>query len=202
MSDHLWPDFPDDHGHHDPQPLGGHDDDLALPDVFDAGHDHGWGLDASHDDDPGHDDPGHDDHGYDHDPGHDPGHHHDPGHQHDPGHRYDEDAADPHPDVVGHVGTDPDAWDDTGHEAVSVFPPVLDVGPLPEPVDGFPWIDTGSLGLVDPAAVHLPTEQPDPAGLAAYAGTDLPPGADPWAALADSDDPATSALAKWWRHDA
>ncbi|RZU54263.1 hypothetical protein EV385_6211 [Krasilnikovia cinnamomea] len=196
MSDHLWPDFPDDPGHSDPGPLGGHDDDLGLPDVFDPGfgHDHGWDPDAAHDD-LSHDDLGHDDPGYHHDAGgHDLGH--DPGHEPGAGH-----AEDPHPDVLGHVGADPDAWDDTGHEAVSVFPPVLDVGPLPEPVDGFPWIDTGSLGLVDPAAVHLPTEQPDPAELAAYAATDLPPGADPWAALADSDDPATSALAKWWRHD-
>jgi hypothetical protein len=32
---------------------------------------------------------------------------------------------------------------------------------------------------------------------AEYAATDLPPGVDPWAALADSDDPATSALAAY-----
>ncbi|GAB1691770.1 hypothetical protein [Krasilnikovia sp. M28-CT-15] len=205
MSDHLWPDFPDDPGHHDPGPLGGHDDDgLGLPDVFDPGfghdHDAGWDLDDAHDD-LGHDDLGHHDPGYDHDPGPGHDHAHDPGHDHEPGHGVDADVADAHSDVLGHVGTDPDAWHDSGAESVSVFPPVLDVGPLPEPVDGFPWIDTGSLGLVDPAAVHLPTEAPDPAGLAAYAATDLPPGADPWAALADSDDPATSALARWWRQD-
>jgi hypothetical protein len=75
----------------------------------------------------------------------------------------------------------------------------VDVGPLPEPVDGFPWIDTGSLGLVDPAAPHdAPPETVDPHELAEYAGTDLPPGVDPWAALAESEDPATSALARWW----
>jgi hypothetical protein len=34
--------------------------------------------------------------------------------------------------------------------------------------------------------------------LAAYAGEELAPGVDPWATLADSDDPATSTLAKWW----
>jgi hypothetical protein len=80
----------------------------------------------------------------------------------------------------------------------SVFPPAVDVGDLPEPVDGFPWIDTGSLGVVDPAAVHETTDPVRPEELAEYAGTDLPPGVDPWAALADSDDPATSTLARWW----
>ena len=39
---------------------------------------------------------------------------------------------------------------------------------------------------------------PDPAELAEYAAEDLPPGADPWAALAGSEDPATSALARFW----
>ncbi|GAB1640426.1 hypothetical protein [Krasilnikovia sp. MM14-A1259] len=206
MSDHLWPDFPDDPGHHDPGLPGEHHDDAGLPDVFDPGFDHGhdsgWGLDDGHDHDPGYDDA--------HDLGHDPGHEHHAGHDHDtaapePGDHHDagqenvDPPADPH--LLGHVGTDPDAWDDTGADPAGVFPPALDVGPLPEPVDGFPWIDTGSLGLVDPAAVHLPVEHPDAAGLAAYAGADLPPGADPWQALADSDDPATSALARWWRHD-
>ncbi|GIM94932.1 hypothetical protein [Paractinoplanes toevensis] len=83
----------------------------------------------------------------------------------------------------------------------SVFPPAVDVGELPEPVDGFPWIDTGSLGLADiQAALHETgtTDPVQPAELAEYAGTDLPPGTDPWATLAESDDPATAALAKWW----
>ncbi|HLL68740.1 MAG TPA: hypothetical protein VK453_23935 [Micromonosporaceae bacterium] len=39
---------------------------------------------------------------------------------------------------------------------------------------------------------------PDPADLAAYDGTDLPAGADAWAALRASQDPATNALAHWW----
>jgi hypothetical protein len=91
--------------------------------------------------------------------------------------------------------TAPELTDDP---AEPVFPPAVDVGPLPEPVDGFPWIDTGSLGVVDPAAVHETTDPVRPEELAEYAGTDLPPGVDPWAALADSDDPATSALARWW----
>jgi hypothetical protein len=84
-------------------------------------------------------------------------------------------------------------------EPETVFPPPVDVGPLPEPVDGFPWIDTGSLGLVDPATVHTADVDPvDPHELAEYAGEDLPPGVDPWAALADSEDPATANLARWW----
>ncbi|MET0419334.1 MAG: hypothetical protein ABW022_25255 [Actinoplanes sp.] len=82
-------------------------------------------------------------------------------------------------------------------DPVEVFPPALDVD-LPEPVDGFPWIDTGSLGLVDAGLID-PADQPvSPDELAAYAETDLPPAADPWAALAGSDDPATAALARWW----
>jgi hypothetical protein len=99
------------------------------------------------------------------------------------------------------VGTDPDALPDydTTDTADTVFPPTVDVGPLPEPVDGFPWIDTGSLGAVDRAAAHEPpVETVDPHELAEYAGADLPPAADPWAVLADSEDPATSALARWW----
>ncbi|GLY95113.1 hypothetical protein [Actinoplanes sp. NBRC 103695] len=87
--------------------------------------------------------------------------------------------------------------------AVEVFPPMLDVGALPEPVDGWPWIDTGSLGLshagiVDQAMLdRLPAQ--DPQELAAYAAEELPPGADPWATLAASEDPATAALAEYYR---
>ncbi len=87
-------------------------------------------------------------------------------------------------------------------DAGDVFPPAVDVGDLPEPVDGWPWIDSGSLGLADiAAALHqadTEVEPVQPHELAEYAATDLPPGVDPWAALADSDDPATSALARWW----
>jgi hypothetical protein len=81
------------------------------------------------------------------------------------------------------------------------FPPAVDVGDLPEPVDGFPWIDTGSLGLADIHAALDTTDPVHPAELAEYSGTELPPGVDPWAALADSDDPATAALAKWWQQN-
>ena len=102
--------------------------------------------------------------------------------------------ADPH--ELATVGADPDALPDTD-DPLGVFPPAVDVGPLPEPVDGYPWIDTGSLGPIDPAAVPA-AAAPDPGELAEYAAEDLPPGADPWAALAGSEDPATSALARFW----
>jgi hypothetical protein len=115
-------------------------------------------------------------------------------------------------DVTDHQSADDQSADDhtpdaadTTHDSVpadpdpeTVFPPAVDVGPLPEPVDGFPWIDTGSLGVVDPEAAQPAVDPVDPHELAAYAGTELPPGADPWATLAGSDDPATAALARWW----
>lgn len=100
---------------------------------------------------------------------------------------------------MGSVGTDPDAVDGD-HGPADVFPPAVDVGALPEPVDGFPWIDTGSLGVVpaDDGAQHAAGPAPDSADLAGYAAVDLPPGVDPWAHLAASDDPAISALARFW----
>ena len=196
MSEHGWPDFHDDGLHHDD---GAHHDDLPQPEVSD---------------DPGllhHDDDGYFDDGGGGELGHDAGLEHagDPGH--DAGlepsapETHDTPAWEEHPldtaEEPQHiVGADLDALPEPdAAEAVTTFPPVLDVGPLPEPVDGFPWIDTGSLGLVDPAAVH--TAAPgavSPAELADYAGADLPPGEDPWAALAGNDDAAISALAKWW----
>ncbi|MEU4560603.1 hypothetical protein AB0F72_19680 [Actinoplanes sp. NPDC023936] len=85
-------------------------------------------------------------------------------------------------------------------EAVAddLFPPALDVGELPEPVDGFPWIDTATLGAPDDTGFVSALDPVTPDELAAYAHTSGP--AD-WAALADSDDPATSALARWWTPD-
>ena len=110
---------------------------------------------------------------------------------------YGDDAAVAVP-VADPVGADPDAAAEPD-AAVEVFPPVLDVGPLPEPVDGFPWIDTGSLGVADPAAVPAAPAAPTAQDLAGYAAADLPPGVDPWAALEASDDPATAALARFYR---
>jgi hypothetical protein len=115
-----------------------------------------------------------------------------------------EDPAEPAvPETLAVPEPDPAPADiaDLAEEPVDVFPAAVDVGALPEPVDGFPWIDSGSLGLADiAAALHEAdtTEPVQPPELAEYAAADLPPGVDPWAALADSDDPATSALARWW----
>ncbi|NMO52703.1 hypothetical protein HH310_16080 [Actinoplanes sp. TBRC 11911] len=105
--------------------------------------------------------------------------------------------ADDQPGADDHSTAEDPAWTDP----VDVFPPSLDVGELPEPVDGFPWIDTGSLGVVTPADLHDHTDPVRPEELAEYAGEPIPPGADPWATLAASDDPATSALARWWNQD-
>jgi len=212
MSDeHGWPDFsdpdgPDDHHAHGEQvehydapaaeadspfhdDVFGHDDGdspgFAGPDL-DGGQDLDGGLDGGHGLDEPQDAAGWDDHepGTGHDDAAEPG---------------VVDVTDGH--AMGPVGADPDAA--TDFEQVGLFPPAVDVGPLPEPVDGFPWIDTGSLGLyhagLDQAGLAEPAAEPVAAqDLAAYAAEDLPPGVDPWAALADSDDPATSALAKWW----
>ena len=81
-----------------------------------------------------------------------------------------------------------------------MFPPSLDVE-LPEPVDGFPWIDTATLGSADPAGFTAPAEPVSAQEIAAYAGADIDGDADPWATLAASEDPATSALARWWTPD-
>ncbi|WP_430782378.1 hypothetical protein [Actinoplanes sp. G11-F43] len=81
--------------------------------------------------------------------------------------------------------------------AADVFPPSLDVD-LPEPVDGFPWVDTATLGVPDTAGFTVPATPVDPRELAAYAGIEIPPGTDPWTVLAASDDPATAALARFW----
>jgi hypothetical protein len=168
-------------------------------------HDFGW--DDHHEPMP------YDDHalGADHDFGHDPHPYED--HAPEPEHdgpdagthlpEHDEPVAVPHGAATDpyHLENhpEPDISDVPDHDvAVDVFPPPVDVGALPEPVDGFPWIDTGSLGLVHPLPAADPTEPVAPHELAEYAATDLPPAVDPWAALADSDDPATSALAKWW----
>ncbi|AEV85229.1 hypothetical protein ACWT_4209 [Actinoplanes sp. SE50] len=148
-----------------------HDDggDHHLPD-FDDSHDLPAGHDLTDMSDL------HDQHDHD-DPGHDDAHHDDA--QHD-------------------IAEIPD----THHDPVALtddFPPHLEVGELPEPVDGFPWTDAATLGH---AAAYTPTTDPvDPHDLAAYAGLDVPEGSDPWTALTASDDPAISALARWWTPD-
>jgi hypothetical protein len=154
--------------------------------------------------DPGYETPEHA--GWDDPPEHDLFHDHLTPDTHDP--TFGE-PADTHA-PAGDEHDDPFGWDqhttagDDDHAGLvedpvtDVFPPAVDVGPLPEPVDGFPWADSGSLGLADITAALHDTVPVQPSELAEYAATDLPPGEDPWAALADSDDPATAALAKWW----
>jgi hypothetical protein len=180
MTDHHdfgWED------HHEPVPFDDHG--LETGHSFETGHD----FETHHDfgDEP---------HAYeDHAPL--PGHDGAGSGTHLPDH--DEPVADPHgtgADAYDQNHTEPDISDMPDHN--EVFPPPVDVGDLPEPVDGFPWIDTGSLGVVHAVAAADPAEPVPPHELAEYAATELPPAADPWAALADSDDPATSALAKWW----
>ncbi|MFI5494052.1 hypothetical protein [Actinoplanes sp. NPDC051859] len=109
----------------------------------------------------------------------------------------DEPAAATVTPVLGPIGADPDAAADSGPPP-DLFPPAVDVGPLPEPIDGFPWTDTGSLGLAALTPTAEPVAPVTPQELAEYAAEELPPAVDPWAALADSDDPATAALARWW----
>ncbi len=77
------------------------------------------------------------------------------------------------------------------------FPPALDVD-IPEPVDGYPWVDEGVLGHDALPPIDDTTGAPDPADLLEYAAEQPPASGDAWAALLASDDPATSALARWW----
>lgn len=125
----------------------------------------------------------------------------DPG---DPGDSGDPVHVDTDVDTVGQVesfGSDPDVHGDDGWPDPQ-FPEQLHLDSPPEPVDGFPWSDAGVLG--DPHAVsgaYDPVADADPANpadLAGYDGVDVPAGADPWAQLLTSDDPATSSLAGFW----
>jgi hypothetical protein len=107
------------------------------------------------------------------------------------------------------IGADPDldpyADEAQWSESAWPAPDASELGPPPEPVDGFPWADPGLLGApyagapVDPTTVAGPAPAPDE--LADYAGTELPADGDPWSTLADSEDPATSALARFWSPD-
>jgi hypothetical protein len=124
------------------------------------------------------------------------------------------DAVDAHdePDDVSYAepvgGTHPDLDPVGDHPSWSddPFPPQLELGEQPEPVDGFPWSDAAVLGdehdtgaTADQTAGYQPAFDQPPAGdLVAYDAHDVPPGEDPWHALAGSDDPATSSLARFW----
>ncbi len=105
-------------------------------------------------------------------------------------------------------GTDPDVSplaDDESWNA-DPFPQALTFDQPPEPVDGLPWSDPSLLGdgevasLPDPAAGL--EESPPVVDLYAYDAAEyLPGGPDPWVSLAGSEDPATSALARFWSTD-
>ena len=138
-----------------------------------------------------------DHHDYDHD---DPGHVlPEPGHVTDPDlgldaldepehwHTEPEQPGGPEPDDA------PAPVEEHAAPVDDVFPPQIDVGELPEPVDGFPWIDAGTLGAAG-AGWTPPVQSVEAAELADYAATD----ATTWPELADSEDPATAALARFW----
>jgi len=115
---------------------------------------------------------------------------------------------DRHEAVDALVGTDPDADGLADHDGwqSDPFPPPLDLGAPPEPVDGFPWSDPDTLGQAGVggdlssygADAFAETAPPAAGDLFSYAGEDLAGAADPWGALMVSEDPATSALARWW----
>jgi hypothetical protein len=215
-----WGQWHHEDGMGDTADLGG-DHDLGSHDL--GGHEHDLG---GYDDEPGHDmhdGSGHDvpdqhdmstpDHdltpapdlvheGGDGDLGHDIGH--DP--IHDDAAQHDADTDD-QPAAADHlVGADPDLPGDpdgTWHDGD--FPPALDLDVRPEPADGYPWADPGTLGDVpdgyglDDHTALTATGSAAPGDLFAYAGIDPPaPGIDPWANLLGSDDPATSSLARFW----
>jgi hypothetical protein len=170
--------------HHDADPTTGHGDDPNT--------DHGDGQVDPHADavDPDHGDDHGDGHGDDHDDGYGDGH-------------------EAHAETL--VGTDPDIDHGADHadwHDDNPFPPGLDIH-APEPVDGFPWSDPATLGdgagpddyapdyshLVNTGDEGGPAHAAD---LAQYDGVEVPPGTDAWTHLLGSEDPATSALARWW----
>jgi hypothetical protein len=172
----------------DPDLGGGDPDGLDTPDLDDDGSDGPDGLDgepatAGYDVNALVDEPYDDDDGPDATDGPD-------GEDGEDG----EDGMGPADAAADPVGADPDVdpYAD-GSWPAPEFPATLDLGVPPEPVDGFPWIDPGTLGDPSAALTDLsPTDPADPSDLTAYAALD--PGADP----AASDDPATAALAKFW----
>ncbi len=165
---------------HDSGPTDGHE-------ALDAGHvdaDHADAADPDHAD-PGHADPDHPDTGPDAP---------DDGYESHDGH------------IETLVGADPDLDHNADHadwHDDSPFPPGLDIN-TPEPVDGFPWSDPAALGdgaTADDYTHLVGSDDGGPehaASLAQYDGVEVPPGTDAWTALLGSEDPATSALARWW----
>jgi len=207
-------DHHDDWTHWPPEP-DPHEGDLGGHDALDGlGHDGLGGHDPLD--------------GYDTDPGHDPYGGHDDavaGYGDDTDLRHDADLVDlPGRDLSGHDPTDPQPSIMDGHAAAGAgvdehlfgvdhdlppgdadayFPPPLDLPDRPEPVDGYPWSDPATLGDTGTGWPE-PVDSPDSPGsppmddLLSYAGMDPPATGDGWAALVDSDDPAVSALARWW----
>jgi hypothetical protein len=101
---------------------------------------------------------------------------------------------------LGHlVGADPDL---TAGPADPDFPPPLELAHPPQPMDGYPWSDPDVLvaaGGGDAGTGPVGWADPPVGDLLSYAGLEAPrAGVDPWALLLGSDDPATSALARWW----
>jgi hypothetical protein len=157
-----------------------------------------FGTDDGSDEPGDHADPGHGDLG--HDDGEaatsaEPGHEYAAGPDFGTDHAEPDASSQPHPETV--VGADPDV-DPDADWAPADFPDQLDFA-APEPVDGYPWSDPSAVaapgtGGDDPATG--PDSAPPAQDLLDYAGADG--GADPWAALVGSDDPAASSLGRWW----
>ncbi|MEV4622213.1 hypothetical protein AB0J74_26315 [Asanoa sp. NPDC049573] len=190
----MPPDDHDLHHHDDPDPFGS-----DLPDGLD---DHGvFGADPpSHDDLPDlhHEDLG----GYEHDGGFDAP---DPfapdalvSEHHDWSAGLDDAGDDSAVHDSGLFAVDPDVAAYTGGVwPVHEFPAALELGDI-SPVDGPPWTDPSTLGTAPPDPDPLPTDVPDVSELASYAGLDPTSPSAGWDALLGSDDPATSALARFW----
>ncbi|HIV57704.1 MAG TPA: hypothetical protein H9902_07070 [Candidatus Stackebrandtia faecavium] len=93
-------------------------------------------------------------------------------------------------------GTDPHANDIADDDAFNPqFPAELDLDPMPQPVDGQPWSDPDLLGDDNDTHINNQHHQPPINDLAAMDGQET----QNWDALAASQDPAVSSLARWWQ---
>ena len=203
---------------HDP-PMGWDDDHADDGFAADEGHEPD-ALDTGHDD-PGTGDDGQQsadltDHGTGDDPAYETHHDAEPGLSYSD--EYDQDTGTDHtdasgydePDTGGHdepeplpepvSGAHPDleTVGDDPHWADDPFPPQLDIGEPPEPVDGFPWSDPAVLGEEHDTGAAATAGSPPADDLLAYDAHEAPDGTDAWQVLAGSDDPATSSLARFW----